>query len=258
MHGQRLARAGGARTEDEAPRLHRGERRAEADGSSAHPAKARYRAGGRASSDAGRPARARPPDGMRQSTGGACLRPACSAWASGTRTRPSLDLERAEGHIIRQHAPPAAHHLSVSLRVVGAERAEIQRIRQSDRAAHVAGNRGGRGKSALLHCLRVVRVALRRARPAGRQGAQRVRAGEMKAPRRAARSPSGASAAGARGCASASAVHAFCRATISRAIIRPQMVLPSQISPRMTISNASSSGRRTRPRNSSSSGCVSP
>ena len=52
--------------------------------------------------------------------------------------------------------------------------------------------------------------------------------------------------------------HAFCRATISRAIIRPQMVLPSQISPRMTISNASSSGRRTRPRNSSSSGCVSP
>ena len=161
-------------------------------------------------------------------------------------------LEHAEGHIIRQHAPPAAHQFERQLRVVGAERAEIQRIRQFDRAAHVAGNRGGQGKIGLLHRLRVVR-----AQQVGK-GAQRVRAGEMKGlvGRRVLRQ-----ALGQPGRADAPACqrsHAFCRATISRAIIRPQMVLPSQISPRMTISNASSSGRRTRPRNSSSSGCVSP
>ena len=260
VHGQRLARAGGARTEDEAPRLHRGERRAEADGLCLRirPKCDIAQAGARRQMQADRPEHAR-------RTG--CVKaqaerlPAPGVQRVGERHAHKAVLgilERAEGHIVRQHAPPAAHQFERQLRVVGAERAEIQRIRQFDRAAHVAGDRGGQGKIGLLHRLRVVRaIGDRRAQQVGK-GAQRVRAGEMKGLvgrhifRQALGQPGRADAPARQ------RSHAFCRATISRAIIRPQMVLPSQISPRMTISNASSSGRRTRPRNSSSSGCVSP
>lgn len=52
VHGQNIAFAGGARAEHIAPRLHRGERHAEPDGTPPRRAEARRRADGRASSDA--------------------------------------------------------------------------------------------------------------------------------------------------------------------------------------------------------------
>ena len=260
VHGQNIAFAGGARAEHIAPRLHRGERRAEPDGTGRRVGQKHdvAQTGARRQTQIDRAEHARRA-GRVKAQADRLLSPRVQrAGERHAQKTVFRILKRAERHVIRQHAAFAAHQFKRQFCVVGAERAEIQFNRQFNRAAYVGGNRGGQGEIGLLHVRRAAAVLVRRAAQQVGKSAQRVCAGQAErgVKQRVLRQSFGQARRADAPMGQRS--HSFRRVTASRAIIRPQIVLLSWISPRMTRSNASSSGMRMRPRNSSSSGWVSP
>ena len=228
VHGLRVSLAGGARTEDVTPRFHRGERRAEKDGLFFRVRQEHNipQTGARRQPQIDRAEHARRA-GRVKAQPNRLFAPGVQRMGERHAQKAVLRiLKGADGRIVHPYAPPAAHQLERQFRVVGAERAEIQLLRQLDRAAYVVGNRAGQGEIGFLHVWRVAKLLRRAAQQVGK-GAQRVRAGqtEGRVKRRVLRHPLGQ--AGRTDAPAGQRLHAFCRARASRAIIRPQIVLLS-------------------------------